>query len=452
MVVLWTDALLWLIVLGVGLAWAVSQRRAVKARWRAVFASPQAICAFIIMIIYLALGLMDSIHFKHHKDPDQPAQVVSLLDKATGYLNEQMELTYSEPLALTSFSESMQIDPRTQKPVWQKSRLHYINADIGDVATRNQHIGKAALAALVVGFVLLAGFWLGSRALAFRRNPGVSQCATRVQWVWWWSLTFMAVFITFVAILAQDFHVLGTDQVGLDVLYKVVKSVRTALIIGLVTTLMILPFALFLGCSAGYFGGWIDDVVQYVYTTISAIPSVLLIAAMVLSLQVYMAAHPEGFGSMVEQADIRLLFLCAVLGLTSWTTLCRMLRGETLKLRELEFVQSARALGSSSWRIIVRHIMPNVMHLVLIALVLDFSQLILFEAVLSYIGVGVDPTTLSWGTLINSARMELAREPVVWWPLLSAFVSMLGLVLAVNVFAESVREAFDPHGHTGSES
>jgi len=199
-----------------------------------------------------------------------------------------------------------------------------------------------------------------------------------------------------------------------------------------------------LWCGSGYFGGWVDDVVQYLYTTISAIPGVLLIAAMILSLQIHMAAHPDAFGSMLEQADIRLLFLCAILGLTSWTGLCRMLRGETLKLREMEFVLSARALGSSSMRIIFKHIFPNIMHLVLITVVLDFSVLILSEAVLSYIGVGVDPHTMSWGTMINSARLELAREPVVWWPLLSAFVSMLGLVLAVNLFAEAVRDAFDP--------
>ena len=133
-----------------------------------------------------------------------------------------------------------------------------------------------------------------------------------------------------------------------------------------------------------------------------------------------------------------------ILGLTSWTGLCRLIRGETLKLRSLAYVDASRALGASSWHIIRRHIVPNVFHLVLIAIVLDFSGLVLAEAILSYVGVGVDPTTFSWGNMINSARLELAREPLVWWPLLAAFSSMLVLVLSANLFSERVREAFDP--------
>ena len=92
----------------------------------------------------------------------------------------------------------------------------------------------------------------------------------------------------------------------------------------------------------------------------------------------------------------------------------------------------------------MRHILPNVMHIILITVVLDFSALVLTEAVLSYVGVGVDPTTLSWGNMINSARLELAREPLVWWPLVAAFVFMFTLVLAANLFADTVRDAFDP--------
>jgi len=122
----------------------------------------------------------------------------------------------------------------------------------------------------------------------------------------------------------------------------------------------------------------------------------------------------------------------------------RRLRGETLKLRELEYIQAAQAFGVSSWRIIIRHILPNLMHIVIIALVMDFSGLVLAEAVLSYVGIGVDPTMISFGTMINSARMELGREPVVWWSLAAAFIAMFILVLAANLFADAVRDAFDP--------
>jgi len=244
--------------------------------------------------------------------------------------------------------------------------------------------------------------------------------------------------------LAGDYHVLGTDKVGQDVFYQTLKSIRTGLLIGTLTTLVMLPFAILMGIVAGYARGWIDDVVQYIYTTLNSIPHVLLIAAAILMLQVYMANHPELFETTVERADIRLLFLCIILGITSWTGLCRLLRGESLKLREAEYIQAAVSFGVSHARIITRHILPNVMHIVLITVVLDFSGLVLAEAVLSYVGVGVDPTMNSWGNMINSARLEMAREPVVWWSLLSAFLFMFTLVLAANLFSDAVRDAFDP--------
>ena len=244
--------------------------------------------------------------------------------------------------------------------------------------------------------------------------------------------------------LSASYHVFGTDQVGQDVFYQTLKSIRTGLVIGTLTTLIMLPFAALFGIMAGYFRGWVDDVIQYVYTTLSSIPDVLLIAAAVLSLQVYMAQHGETFDSAVDRADMRLLFLCLILGVTSWTSLCRLLRGETLKLREIDYIQAARALGSSHVSVMARHILPNVMHIILITVVLDFSGLVLAEAVLSYVGVGVDPTMNSWGNMINSARLEMAREPIVWWSLASAFIFMFGLVLSANLFSDAIRDAFDP--------
>jgi len=205
-----------------------------------------------------------------------------------------------------------------------------------------------------------------------------------------------------------------------------------------------LPFAICLGIAAGYFGGRVDDVIQYVYTTLNSIPGVLLIAAAVLVVQVQIESHPELFDTAAARADERLLALCAILGLTGWTGLARLLRGEALKLRELEFVLAARAFGVGRAAILARHLLPNVMHLVLITVVIDFSGLVLAEAVLSYVGVGVDPAMNSFGNMINGARLELAREPVVWWQLAAAFAFMFVLVLAANLFADAVRSALDP--------
>ncbi|MBI3368852.1 MAG: ABC transporter permease, partial [Burkholderiales bacterium] len=175
-----------------------------------------------------------------------------------------------------------------------------------------------------------------------------------------------------------------------------------------------------------------------------SVPNVLLIAACVLMMQVYLDKHPDLFETGVERSDIKMLLLCVILGMTGWATLCRLVRAETLKLRELDYVQAATAFGVSDARIMRRHILPNVMHLVLITTVLQFSDLVLYEAVLTYVGVGIDPSMSSFGGLINLSRSEMSREPVVWWSFVAAFGFMVALVLAANLFADGVRDAFDP--------
>jgi peptide/nickel transport system permease protein len=262
----------------------------------------------------------------------------------------------------------------------------------------------------------------------------------------WWTgaILMMLVSLTMALTWGQGYHVLGTDRTGNDVLYVALKSVRTAFVIGSLATVATLPLALALGIAAGYFKGWVDDVIQYIYTVLSSVPNILLIAACVLMVQVYLDKHPELFETGLERADLKIFLLCVILGLTGWAGLCRLLRAETLKLRELEYVQAATAFGVGHGRIMRRHILPNVMHLVLITTVIEFSSLILYEAVLSYVGVGVDPAMNSFGGMINQARSEMSRDPIVWWSFAAAFVFMVAVVLAANLFADAVRDAFDP--------
>jgi len=248
------------------------------------------------------------------------------------------------------------------------------------------------------------------------------------------------------AALMPSYHVFGTDVTGNDVFYQTLKSIRTAFVIGSLATLATLPLAVVLGIASGYMGGWVDEAIQYLYTVLASIPNILLIAACVLMVQVFLDKHPDLFETGLERADLKLFLLCAVLGITGWAGLCRLLRAETLKLRELEYVQAAQAFGVGHARIMARHIFPNVAHLMLIVTVLDFSSLILYEAVLSYVGVGVDPSMNSFGGMINFARNEMSRDPVVWWPFAAAFGFMVALVLAANLFADGVRDAFDPRG------
>jgi peptide/nickel transport system permease protein len=264
----------------------------------------------------------------------------------------------------------------------------------------------------------------------------------------WWTLLGLSLVAGVLAALMGHYHVFGTDVTGNDVMYQTLKSIRTAFVIGTLATLATLPLAVVLGIMAGYLRGWVDEIIQYLYTVLSSIPNILLIAACVLMVQVFLDKHPELFETGVERADLKLFLLCAVLGLTGWAGLCRLLRGETMKLRELEYVQAANAFGVSDSRIMLRHVFPNVAHLMLIVTVLEFSSLILYEAVLSYVGVGVDPSMNSFGGMINFARNEMSRDPVVWWPFAAAFTFMVTLVLAANLFADGVRDAFDPRART----
>jgi peptide/nickel transport system permease protein len=245
-------------------------------------------------------------------------------------------------------------------------------------------------------------------------------------------------------VLSGPYHLLGTDLTGNDVLFQSLKSIRTAFVIGTLSTVATLPLAVTLGLLAGYFKGWVDEAIQYLYTVLSSVPNVLLIAACVLMVQVFLDKNPDLFETGAERADLKLFLLCVVLGVTGWAGLCRLLRGETMKLRELDYVQAASAFGVSHARILARHIFPNVAHLMLIVTVLEFSSLILYEAVLSYVGVGVDPSMNSFGGMINLARKEMSRDPVVWWSFAAAFGFMVTLVLAANLFADGVRDAFDP--------
>ena len=152
----------------------------------------------------------------------------------------------------------------------------------------------------------------------------------------------------------------------------------------------------------------------------------------------------------VEQAavasDTRLLWLCVVLGIGSWTGLCRLLRGETLKVRENEYVEAAEAFGVNRIEIMFRHLLPNVMHIVLISIILRFSGLVLAEAVLAYVGIGVDPSMESWGNMINAARLDLVVGR--WWEVTAACGAMFAIVLALNIFGDRLRDALDPRLRT----
>jgi peptide/nickel transport system permease protein len=202
------------------------------------------------------------------------------------------------------------------------------------------------------------------------------------------------------------------------------------------------PFAVLFGVLAGYFGGRVDDVIQFIYITLGSIPSILLISAMMIIVNTRMQKTADM--NVAFKDDWIVLLLCCILGLIGWSGLCRLLRAETIKLRELDYVRAAKALGVNDAVILLRHIIPNLVHVVLISSILRFSSLVMVEAILAYINIGVPTTIESWGRIVNSARDQLAREPVIWWPVTGAFLFMFFLVLSINMFGDAVRDALDP--------
>ena len=461
-VMLWTDVAIWLLVVAmVGYGWAVSRKPNLAANWGKVFRNAPALSSSLVLVVCLLITLADSLHFRAVLPPvaGAPAgsvaydsRVQSLLDAAMRTVLQSREQTYSRPLAYVSFTkESAEVDGKITRIA---PRLKFGGAHLSDPATQwaGDVLGRVALG-VVVGLVIavaLCVLLIAAVARVRREAWGTTWAKVRrgetpVPWIAaCWTLLAIAAPTGAMVSLAGHYHVFGTDITGNDVLYQTLKSIRTAFVIGTLATLATLPLAVVLGIMAGFMKGWVDEVIQYLYTVLSSIPNILLIAACVLMVQVFLDKHPELFETGVERADLKLFLLCAVLGLTGWAGLCRLLRGETMKLRELEFVQAASAFGVGQARIMVRHIFPNVAHLMLIVTVLEFSALILYEAVLSYVGVGVDPSMNSFGGMINFARNEMSRDPVVWWPFAAAFIFMVTLVLSANLFADGVRDAFDP--------
>ncbi len=421
MVILWTDALIFgLLVLVATSIYFMRGKEHLKRPLTTLRQNSVCMSSLIILLFFMTIGVLDSIHFKPHT---QNNEIISALDYLATPLREHGEKTYSEPFAMTLYNKEMitQLDGSMR---WDYPRLTFGGRHLDNETQKLADIFQKT----VIGFFIGVGIFV---LLSFK---------VKSKFTFFALITLSSTLIY----LSNYYHIFGTDKVGEDVFYQTIKSIRTGLVLGTLTTLILLPLSLILGILSGFFRGWLDDAIQFLYTTLNSIPSVLLIGASVLMVQVYMANHENDFTSLIVRADMRLLFLCLILGMTSWTGLCRLLRAETLKLREMEYVQAAYSLGVKQHTILIRHILPNVMHIVLISIVLDFSSLVLAEAALSYINIGVDSSTYSWGNMINGARLEMAREPIVWWSLTAAFLFMFTLVLAANLFAETVQTAFDP--------
>ena len=429
-VILLSDALWWLVIISLFiLGWQARKNPQTRMKWHKIFANSLTTVCATTFFFYALIASLDSIHFKNTKS-DTNTEVISVIDLLLTNLTKTKELTYSAPL-----SHQLHSKMTVTNAVGITERKHLPLKRIAQQTPTNTitAIAWGLLFGILCTIILILPIHWTTRSWHWHTRKHA-----------YITLTMLICGNAIMLELSQYFHIFGTDKIGNDVFYDAIKGIRTAMLIGTLTTLVLLPFALLSGISAGFYGGFIDDIIQYIYTTLNSVPGVLLIASSVLLLQSFIDNNPNWFSEQIIRSDTRLILLCLILGLTSWTGLCRLLRAETLKLKSLEYVDASRALGISSFNLLKKHILPNVTHIVLIVVVLDFSGLILAEAVLSYIGVGVDPTMPSWGNMINTARFEISQQPVVWWPLIATFMLMFVLVLVTNLFADRVRQVFDP--------
>ncbi len=217
--------------------------------------------------------------------------------------------------------------------------------------------------------------------------------------------------------------IFGTDIFGRSVFYKTIHGTRIAMSVGFIACLMTIPIGIVMGALAGYFGGVVDEIIVWFYTTLSSIPNILLLSA---------------FSYIIGRG---IFSVYIALGITSWVTLARLIRAEIMKHKSREYVIAAESMGASHLVRIFKHILPNVMHVVIINTSLQFQSAIKAEVILSYLGLGVVGQP-SWGIMIDDAKLELSRG--VWWQLAAATGAMFFIVLAFNIFGDAVRDALDP--------
>lgn len=226
-------------------------------------------------------------------------------------------------------------------------------------------------------------------------------------------------------------HIMGTDGLGRDVCARLIQGTRVAFQVGIITSLIAIPLAVFLGALAGFCGGKVDDLIVWLYSTFACMPSLLFILAI----------------SMVVGKG--LLGVYMGIGCTTWVGLCRLIRGEVLKHKAQTYVKAAHVLGYGQFRIIFRHILPNLMHLVIINFSLNFPSAISTEVLMSYLGIGVQDQP-SWGVMISNARVRLWQG--VWWELGFTTLAIFLIVLAFNILGDALRDALDPRLRTQGNS
>ena len=270
-----------------------------------------------------------------------------------------------------------------------------------------------ALAALV-------GEWTYQSARLHDRTPVYNQVQEAYRYV---PPAFVRWFQGGTSSIDQPLYLFGSDNLGRDVGQRLIQGARIAFHVGIVTSLIAIPLGVLLGCLGGYFGGRCDNFVVWLCATVASMPGLLFILAI---------AMVAGKG---------LLGIYLGIGLTTWVSVCRNVRAEVMKHRGRTYVLAAEVLGYSPARIMFRHILPNVSHIILIAFSIRFPASVATEVFMSFLGIGVQSEP-SWGIMINNARLRLWQG--IWWEMTFVTLAIFFLVLAFNHLADALRDLLDP--------
>jgi len=234
-------------------------------------------------------------------------------------------------------------------------------------------------------------------------------------------------------------NTLGTDFLGRSVLRKTLYGVKISITVAFWASVISIAIGVPLGAIGGYFRGFVDEIIVWLYTTLSSIPYILLILAFALVLKdKTINLQWAGLGTF-GLGGIKSVYLA--IGLTSWVGICRLIRGEVIKHKDREYILAAKSYGCNNSRIIFRHLMPNVFHLIIINFSLRFVSFIQAEVILSFLGLG-EKNRPTWGAMIDTARLDLPKG--YWWEMTAATVAIFFISLALNIFGDALRDSLDP--------
>lgn len=239
-------------------------------------------------------------------------------------------------------------------------------------------------------------------------------------------------------------HPFGTDLNGRDVLYRVLLGARISLVVGLAGAAVSLFLGTAYGLIAGYAGGKVDNFMMRLVDIMYSVPRLIFILIFINAFD----GHVRDFASRMDWQWLvsysRIVILIITLGLIEWLTMARIVRGQVLALKERPFVQAARVLGQSHVRIVLRHLLPNIMPIVIVYLTLTVPAVILDESFLSFLGLGIQPPQASWGSLLSEGAASINPLKVYWWLLLFPAATMSATLLALNYLGDRLRDTLDP--------